>query len=81
MSGLSGQCQYLKFFINLDLNTDVASTGVFGVHIELENGAVFLVSRGHEGKAPHFVELFYRLLVEIVLVLEVVGGLVAIKIS
>ncbi len=55
MGSLSSQYQYLKFFINLYLNTDITSMDMFGIHIKLEYGVVFLISRSHEKKSPHFI--------------------------
>ena len=57
------------FFVNLNLNTDESTPGMFCVHVKFENGPVLLISWSHDKEAPHFEQFLHSLFVQVILVL------------
>ncbi len=48
VGGFGCQGENFLFFINLDLDTNETCTRMFGVHVELEDGSILLISGGHD---------------------------------
>lgn len=71
MAGFCRQCQLLELLVDLNLYADEPSPVVFSVHVELQDGTVVLICRGHDKQSPHFEQLLHRLLIQVGFVLNV----------